>query len=109
MLELLQERAWAFQETLLSKRLFTFGTLKTYWDFAEHRISSGRLEPEGSTLALFGYKLAEKAALSELDARKEWLLLAEQYCYRDMKFATDKLVVISAVASTFARLNHYVD
>lgn len=109
LLEPIQKRAWAFQETLLSKRLLRFGTLDTSWDCAEHLLRSRGLGSERSAIALKNSQLAGGEALSESKVSQKWISLVEQYCGRDMKCATDKLVTISAVASAFARLNNYAN
>ncbi len=113
-------RGWTFQEQLLSPRLLQYGPKAVTWHCAsvtalpihprysiyKYRMPSGYVIEELRARALTNKEgsprmlsdtSSEDSPWYELMAR-QWPRLVEQYCGRDLSFATDKLLAISGVA-----------
>ena len=98
----LQDRAWAFQEWLLSKRLIHFSHDQIYWEC--YCLAASQLYPEGLNEDDIYYKgLPVKrivASLSDKEAAIDalWERIREEYSAKQLTKATDRLTAFSGVA-----------
>ncbi|KAJ3558459.1 hypothetical protein NPX13_g9700 [Xylaria arbuscula] len=107
------ERAWTFQERLISLRVLFFGPAEVSFECLSHdcchcggTASRGR---KGRTLRIT--KLQEDSlrgpsdvARRDIQARFAWRKLVREYSTRDLSFARDKLLAIGALAELWQRV-----
>lgn len=104
-LEPTTKRAWTLQETLLSRRVLVFSSKQLYWCCATANAGCGgpcpelrnRIlgDPESLVPSIYPLKVLEK-----YPADLQWLRVTEDFMKRSLGFAEDKLLAISATAST---------
>jgi hypothetical protein len=108
-IEPLVTRAWTLQESLLSRRILSYGSRQLRWFcVTDERCDGGVLDRDSANFASF--QTLEETAI-DLPRRRlkaktlpkdptslPWLQIVEQYAKRDISVSSDKLVAISAVA-----------
>ncbi|KAF9549266.1 HET-domain-containing protein [Agrocybe pediades] len=111
--EPLEQRAWCFQETILSPRILVFHPPKAMYICRGYEEDITRPENDGLEAGpqripitnLFNdQKQREAAARNDKALRELWGSLLERYSSRDMTEPTDKLVAFSSVAEVYQSL-----
>ncbi|KAF2833726.1 HET-domain-containing protein [Ophiobolus disseminans] len=98
--EPIHKRAWCYQERILSPRIVDFGHTQVQWICKSKRFADGgRVERAASTDALLGSALQD---LSQHELHDKWADIVSKYTRRDLTFAGDRLLAVSAVAAYFA-------
>ena len=102
--EPLDNRSWALQEYILSRRALTFGKAEMSWDCAEHRSESGAqlvTDARAKYLQMLHGPSShhDKQEISSLS----WRSLLLDYARRDLTLARDKLPAIAGLAWWFAK------
>ncbi|KAE8332711.1 heterokaryon incompatibility protein-domain-containing protein [Aspergillus sergii] len=108
--EPLSNRAWAFQERLLSRRSLLFASDKVYFVCETEFISEDGIElvdvPNGST-ARYPYKLitsgGRHSSVTPEIVRGHWRDLVSLYSRRSLTFPSDKLPAISGIAKEYGK------
>ena len=98
----LEDRAWAFQEWLLSKRLIHFSHDQARWEC--FCLAASQLYPEGvdqdddlhAGLTAKGIVISLSDGESAIDAL--WQRIREEYSEKQLTKATDKLAAFSGIA-----------
>lgn len=110
----LSTRCWTLQEMMLSSRTLHYGPDQQFWDcpgrfYCEaYAGDSQRTDMLTEKLYLKHYFLAQKeakekyasdkTALLNLEPRKRWLNIVEEYAKRALIFESDRLLAISGIA-----------
>ncbi|CAN9434162.1 unnamed protein product [Alternaria sp. RS040] len=110
--EPLVRRAWSLQETLLSRRILSYGSQQLRWYCGVcERHDGGVLDRESSNWASF--QTLQERIVGNNSGRFEmlgtstsvrWIEIVKQYTMREMSEPSDKLIAISAVAQRLASL-----
>ena len=109
----LNQRAWVFQENLLSPRNIHFGTKEVYWEYCE--FSTCETEPNNIYPGIQGTSIKDRfqkllKVNEDPTMRSEqtyelwwehWWELIETYATMSLTHQTDRLIVISGIASHF--------
>ncbi|KAF2116637.1 heterokaryon incompatibility protein-domain-containing protein [Lophiotrema nucula] len=103
--EPIHKRSWCFQERVLSQRILDFNTTQLRWTCAS------LTEVDGGK-AILGNRTDRPLSESLVDFSREglddyWQATVIAYTRRDLTFAGDKLLALSAIATELAR--HYED
>ncbi len=102
--EPLDNRAWALQEYILSRRALTFGKAEMSWDCVQHCSESG-FQPMTDVRAK--YLQMQHGPFDHEDKREisilSWRFLVLDYARRDLTLARDKLPAIAGLAWWFAK------
>jgi hypothetical protein len=107
--EPVDERAWIFQEQLLSPRLLIFGSERIWWScFTTSRADSGQNDVQNSRIGrirqLFSTSLQESTSQTNLEAlNTRWEAIVEEYTQRKRAMPEDMLPAISGVAEDYQR------
>lgn len=114
----LNQRAWTFQERLLSPRVLFMGRQQVFWECkgvrsaAHHYVVKGtryvklresvhsRIPKQATTGTGLGVPSATGASENDGDY---WYRLVESYCLRSLSYPSDKLPALAGVASFLAR------
>jgi hypothetical protein len=107
--EPLVTRAWTLQESLLSRRILSYGSRQLRWFCAtDEHCDGGVLDRDSANFASFQTleetvidlpRRSFKAKVLPRDPTSlPWLQVVEQYAKRDISVPSDKLIAISAVA-----------
>lgn len=110
----LTQRGWAFQESLLSKRLLHFGKNQLFWKCASrHASEDGLMDHYEKDLSL-PLRLSDSATpvglrtFLETKSRDEryysWHRLVEHYSARRFTYIKDKLAALAGIVSIFQTL-----
>jgi len=100
-------RAWCFQESLLSRRLLSFGPTQVRW------ICQGMEGIDGGNAQLhmrLAVPIRDNPAIcrSDFDTAGpvsrdwSWPRIVTEYCRRNLTFPSDKLIALAAVAEAFS-------
>ncbi|CAN9425949.1 unnamed protein product [Alternaria alternata] len=110
--EPLVTRAWSLQETLLSRRILSYGSQQLHWRCGVcERHDGGVLDSESSNWTSF--QTLEERIMGKSSGRfnflgastsLRWIEIVKQYTMREMSEPSDKLIAISAVAQRLASL-----
>ncbi|KAL2109836.1 hypothetical protein VUR80DRAFT_1920 [Thermomyces stellatus] len=110
----LNKRAWVLQERLLSPRVLHFGRRQVLWECQEK--DACELYPDGVPTGIFQSNSLPKNLTSGHDAATEetgdvavakyrsWTQIVRAYSACDLTFPGDKLVALSGVAKTMAKI-----
>ncbi len=96
----LGQRAWAFQEYLLSPRLLQFGPTEVIWA-CNHEIDCECQRMKGHYSNKSGFTHAmdiEREDFAASDAVSWWSAMMDEYMHRGLSFESDRLVALSGVA-----------
>ncbi|OAL02557.1 hypothetical protein IQ06DRAFT_118132 [Phaeosphaeriaceae sp. SRC1lsM3a] len=100
--EPIHKRAWCYQERILSPRIIDFGHTQIQWICKSKRhADGGRADRAATTDALI---IGTLNGLSQRELLNAWSNVVWKYTRRDITFAGDKLLAISAVAAYYAPL-----
>jgi hypothetical protein len=100
--EPIHTRAWCYQERVLSPRIIDFGHTQIQWICKSKRYADGgRIDRAARTDALIGGTLE---GLSQRELLHGWSDIVSKYTRRDITFAGDRLLAVSAIAAYFAPL-----
>ena len=101
----LEDRAWALQEDLLSRRIISFGTGELSWECAERLTCecAEKVDSEGD-LQKFGYEKLFSSEMTQQQAYDRWRAICVQYSKRRLTKASDKLPALSGLAQRFNAL-----
>ena len=110
--EPLVTRAWTLQETLLSRRILSYGSRQLHWYCGVcQRHDGGYRNRESSNLTSFqtlGERIigdnSERLEMLHTSTSLRWIDIVKQYTMREMSDPSDKLIAISAVAQRLASL-----
>jgi hypothetical protein len=113
--EPLVTRAWTFQETLLSRRILSYGSRQLRWYCGIHaRHDGGYRDQDSSSWASLQtleervmddhYLHSDASLISIRSTSLRWIEIVKQYTMREMSEPSDKLIAISAVAQRLASL-----
>jgi hypothetical protein len=91
----LDERAWVFQERLLSSRLIAFEGGQIRWQCLEHIATDINIENDSRV-----YKSSDLAL-----ERGNWATLVQEFMARRLTFQNERLLALSALAHAFCRLH----
>ncbi|KAJ4373686.1 hypothetical protein N0V86_007829 [Didymella sp. IMI 355093] len=114
--EPLVTRAWTLQESLLSRRILSYGNRQLRWYCAsgDEQCDGGVLDRNSANFASF--QSLEETVIDYPRRRMEvkslphdptslpWLEIVEQYTMRGLSVSSDKLIAISAVAQRLVSL-----
>ena len=110
--EPLNQRAWAFQERLLSPRLLDYTSLHIVWqcrtakldhkDLEGHDFFGGKAEKIPLILNPSHQKLPLNLREEEILETWDWVL--EEFTFRSLTVKTDRLPAIAGIASYFQRI-----
>jgi hypothetical protein len=107
--EPLVTRAWTLQESLLSRRILSYGSRQLRWFcVTDEHCDGGVLDRNSTNFASFQTleetaidlprRLLKAKALPKDTTSLPWLQIVEQYAKRNVTEPSDKLIAISAVA-----------
>jgi hypothetical protein len=100
--EPIHTRAWCYQERVLSPRIIDFGHTQIQWICKSKRYADGgRIDSAARTDALIQGTLE---GLSQRELLHAWSDIVSKYSRRDITFAGDRLLAVSAIAAYFAPL-----
>lgn len=100
--EPIHKRAWCYQERILSPRLIDFGHTQIQWICkSRRRADGGRVDRAAPTDKLI---IGTLKGLSKREILNVWSNIVWKYTRRDITFAGDGLLAISAIAAYFAPL-----
>lgn len=98
--EPIHTRAWCYQERVLSPRIIDFGHTQLQWICKSKRYADGgRVDRAANTDAILEGSFR---SMSRRELHENWADIVSKYTRRDMTFAGDRLLAISAVAANFA-------
>jgi hypothetical protein len=107
--EPLDSRAWALQETLLSRRLLVYGSQQVQWRCRELALRDGGSRRDYKSKAksvIYDPEWYRQFASSEAgDCLSVWRSLLQEYTIRNLSESQDKLLALSGLASSFGRGN----
>ncbi|CAN9167534.1 unnamed protein product [Alternaria alternata] len=99
-------RAWTLQETLLSRRVLSYGSRQLRWYCAvRERYDGGVWYSDASNKASF--QTLEERDFETADPHStilRWIEIVQQYTMRELSEPSDKLIAISAVAQRYVSL-----
>lgn len=102
----LNQRAWVYQERLLSPRILHFGVDEIYWECATGHASE--TFPTGEPTVSIGeanvdeaLMRVERVAETDLSALEKWLVTVEAFTACKLTYTSDKLFAISGLARLF--------
>ncbi|KAM0714042.1 hypothetical protein Q7P37_011006 [Cladosporium fusiforme] len=106
----LSQRAWVFQERLLSPRTIYFGTQQVYWECRTAEFFESCLHPMplvGATIAHSPvskdvFREDQLASVNRADLRQLWRKMVERFSVCDLSYQGDRLPALSALASRMA-------
>ena len=114
--EPLNQRGWALQEALLSRRVLTFGSAQMYWVCqSKHAANGGKMDAFDQRIQRLSQDVfaAGSAATRERKSvppvqdpcavRTLWKDIAEQYSARQLSHREDRLPALAALAASFQR------
>ncbi len=114
--EPLVTRAWTLQESLLSRRVLSYGSRQLRWYCTTHEVCDGGVLDRRSSANSASF-LSLKETVIDYPRRRvklkllpkdptslSWLDIVEQYTKRKISLSSDKLVAISAVAQRLISL-----
>lgn len=102
----LSQRAWAYQERVLSRRMLYFGETQLHWECDHCRLSQDNSLQEQKQLTRMSLNLKEPMDTKDVILRWYWNAV-EMYSKGRLTNPTDRLVAISAVAKA-TYLNRHV-
>ncbi|KAH8624427.1 hypothetical protein IG631_21166 [Alternaria alternata] len=110
--EPLVRRAWSLQETVLSRRILSYGNRQLYWYCGVCVRHDGgvldRESPNWASLQTPEEQVAgnprERYDVTPISTISRWIGIVKQYTMREMSEPSDKLIAISAVAQRLVNL-----
>jgi hypothetical protein len=100
----ISRRAWTYQESILSRRLLTFGTHQTRWSCRALPPTNARVDgwTDGNLYVMSGFvdwlAIETRKGKQQESFAKHWKSVIEHYTGRNLSYAGDRLAAISAVA-----------
>ena len=104
--EPLVTRTWTLQETLLSRRVLSYGSWQLHWYCGVRKRFGGRVSYSDASNRASFQTLEERHFETPRTSSSilRWIEIVQQYAMREMSEPSDKLIAISAVAQRFVSL-----
>jgi len=99
----ISRRAWTYQESILSRRLLTFGSHQTRWNCRAIPPTNARVDgwTDGNFYVMSGFvdwETIDTCKRKQKVSAKQWKSVVEHYTRRTLSDPGDRLAAISAVA-----------